>query len=71
MIINQNSKGLHSDLPVLDGKVGGNDFSFSGILEKMYLEHGDKIYPDSISSNIKLLIIRNILHLNVQDIFCS
>ncbi|SDS39775.1 hypothetical protein SAMN05216490_1081 [Mucilaginibacter mallensis] len=47
------AKGPHGDLPILDGKVNGNDFSFSVTLEKMYLEHSGKIYPDSISLNIE------------------
>lgn len=47
------AKGPHGDLPILDGKINGNDFSFSVTLEKMYLEHSGKIYPDSISLNIE------------------
>ncbi len=47
------AKGPHGDLPIIDGKVNGNDFSFSVTLEKMYLEHSGKIYPDSISLNIE------------------
>ena len=47
------AKGPTGDLPITDGEVHGNDFSFAVTLQKMYLVHSGKIYPDSISLNIE------------------
>lgn len=47
------AKGPNGDLPITDGEIHGNNFSFAVTLQKMYLVHSGKIYPDSISLNIE------------------
>lgn len=47
------AKGPDGDLQITDGEVHGSDFSFAVTLQKMYLVHSGRIYPDSISLNIE------------------
>jgi hypothetical protein len=47
------AKGPTGDLQITDGEVHGNDFTFAVSLQKLYLVHSGKIYPDSISLNIE------------------
>ena len=46
------AKGPEGDLPITDGKIVGNHFTFSVTLENIYLAHNGKIYPDSLSLDI-------------------
>lgn len=47
------AKGPTGLLQITDGEVHGNDFTFAVQLQKLYLIHSGKIYPDSISLNIE------------------
>lgn len=47
------AKGPTGDLIITDGEVHGSDFTFAVQLQKLYLIHSGKIYPDSISLNIE------------------
>jgi len=47
------AKGPTGDLVITDGEIHGTDFTFAVTLQKMYLVHSGKIYPDSISLNIE------------------
>jgi hypothetical protein len=47
------AKGPDGDLPITDGEIHGTDFTFAVTLQKLYLVHSGKIYPDSISLNIE------------------
>lgn len=47
------AKGPTGDLTITDGEIHGNDFTFAVTLQKMYLVHSGRIYPDSISLNIE------------------
>lgn len=47
------AKGPTGDLQITDGEVHGNDFTFAVQLQKLYLIHSGRIYPDSISLNIE------------------
>ena len=46
-------KGPHGDLAITDGEIHGSDFSFAVTLDKLYLLHSGRFYPDSISLNIE------------------
>jgi hypothetical protein len=48
------AKGPHGNLPITEGRIHNNEFSFSVTLGKMYLMHSGKIYPDSVSLNIEM-----------------
>lgn len=47
------AKGPTGDLQITDGEVHGNDFTFAVQLQKLYLIHSGKIYPDSIGLDIE------------------
>jgi hypothetical protein len=47
------AKGPNGDLIITDGEIHGSDFTFAVTLQKMYLVHSGRIYPDSISLNIE------------------
>ena len=46
------AKTPKGDLPIDDGKITGNDFSFTVLLGNMEIEHTGKFYPDSVGIDI-------------------
>jgi hypothetical protein len=46
-------KGPHGDLPLIDGEVHGDDFTFDVTLEKMHILHSGTFYPDSVSLDLE------------------